>query len=74
MATQKAESQSELFKANFECLYPNRKPAITMRIFIDEAYIWKSRHISGSLMCLLAVFVFLLNGEARITVFNLLAL
>ena len=42
VATPKAESQSELFKANFECLYPNRKPAITMRIFIEEAYIWKS--------------------------------
>ena len=36
VATQKAESQSELFKANFECLYPNRKPAITMKIFIEE--------------------------------------
>lgn len=36
VATQKAESQSELFKANFECLYPNRKPTITMKIFIDE--------------------------------------
>lgn len=42
VATQKAESQSEIFKAKVERLYPNRKPAFTTRIFIDEAYIWKS--------------------------------